>query len=204
MREFLTERDALLVSDEVQAGWGRTGKLFGYEYYGVDVDLICCGKAISGALPLSAVLGRKELLDVDGSLNSTHGGSPLPCASALANLKYLEEHHLAEEAKRKEAILREKFAVMKARFPERIRAIHGMGLAFAAVIVKPGTKELDVELVDRVIERAFEKGVMSIRTMTGTIKVGPPLTIADDALEEAMDVLTESFGEIVSESAGER
>ena len=204
LREFLTERDALLVSDEVQAGWGRTGKLFGYEYYGVDVDLICCGKAISGALPLSAVLGRKELLDVDGSLNSTHGGSPLPCASALANLKYLEEHHLAEEAKRKEAILREKFAVMKARFPERIRAIHGMGLAFAAVIVKPGTKELDVELVDRVIERAFEKGVMSIRTMTGTIKVGPPLTIADDALEEAMDVLTESFGEIVSESAGER
>ena len=61
-----------------------------------------------------------------------------------------------------------------------------------------------MELVDRVIERAFEKGVMSIRTMTGTIKVGPPLTIADDALEEAMDVLTESFGEIVSESAGER
>ena len=88
---------------------------------------------------------------------------------------------------------------MKAKFPDRIAAIHGMGMAFAAVVVKPGTKELDVELVDRVIERAFEKGVMSIRTMTGTIKVGPPLTISDEALVEAMDVLIESMGEIVSE-----
>ena len=73
-------------------------------------------------------------------------------------------------------------------------------MAFAAVIVKPGTKELDVELVDRVIERAFEKGVMSIRTMTGTIKVGPPLTITDDALIEAMDVLMEAMSEVIKES----
>ncbi|MCX4344907.1 MAG: aminotransferase class III-fold pyridoxal phosphate-dependent enzyme [Kineothrix sp.] len=199
LREFLDEKNALLVSDEVQAGFGRTGKLFGYEYYGIDVDIICCGKAVSGALPLSAVLSRAEILDVDGSLNSTHGGSPLPCASALANLKYIEEHHLVEEAKRKEKIILEKFNEMKALFPDRIRAIHGMGMAYAAVVVKPGTKELDVELVDRVIERAFEKGVMSIRTMTGTIKVGPPLTIADDALGEAMDVLKESMTEIVRE-----
>lgn len=199
LREFLDEKNALLVSDEVQAGFGRTGKLFGYEYYGVDVDIICCGKAVSGALPLSAVLSRAEILDVDGSLNSTHGGSPLPCASALANLKYIEEHHLVEEAKRKERILLEKFGEMKRRFPERVRAIHGMGLAFAAVVVKPGTRDLDVEIVDRIIERAFEKGVMSIRTMTGTIKVGPPLTISDEALEEAMDVLIESMGEIIEE-----
>lgn len=196
LREFLSERDALLVSDEVQAGFGRTGKLYGYEYYDVDVDIICCGKAVSGALPLSAVLGRAEILDVDGSLNSTHGGSPLPCASALANLKYIEEHHLVEEAKRKEKILWEKFDEMKSRFPDRVKAVHGMGMAFAAVVVKPDTRELDVEFVDRVIERAFEKGVMSIRTMTGTIKVGPPLTIADDALREAMDVLIESMEEI--------
>lgn len=199
LREFLDEHDALLVSDEVQAGFGRTGKLFGYEYYGVDVDIICCGKAVSGALPLSCVLSRAELIDVDGSLNSTHGGSPLPVASALANLKYIEEHNLVGEAKRKEAILKEKFEELKAEFPDRVKTIHGMGLAFAAVVVKPGTNDLDVELVDRIIERAFEKGVMSIRTMTGTIKVGPPLCISDDALAEAMDVIIESMREIVSE-----
>lgn len=199
LREFLTARKALLVSDEVQAGFGRTGKLFGYEYYEVEVDIICCGKAISGALPLSAVLSRTEIIDVDGSLNSTHGGSPLPCATTRANLIFLEENNLVDEAKRKELILRQKFQEMKMKFPERIVAIHGMGLAFAAVVVKPGTLDLDVELVDKVIERAFEKGLMSIRTMTGTIKVGPPLTIPDDALIEGMDILIESMEEIVSQ-----
>lgn len=199
LREFLTERNALLVSDEVQAGFGRTGKLFGYEYYGVDVDIICCGKAVSGALPLSAVLSRKEILDVTGSLNSTHGGSPLPVASALANLYYLENHNLVAESKRKEKIVRAKFEEMQRRFPDRICAIHGFGLAFAAVVVQPGTRELDIDFVDKVIERAYEKGVMSIRTITGTIKIGPPLTIPDEALSEAMDVLIESMQEIVDE-----
>ena len=199
LREFLTERNALLVSDEVQAGFGRTGKLFGYEYYGVDVDIICCGKAVSGALPLSAVLSRKEILDVTGSLNSTHGGSPLPVASALANLHYLEHHNLVAESKRKEKIVRAKFEEMQRRFPDRICAIHGFGLAFAAVVVQPGTRELDIDFVDKVIERAYEKGVMSIRTITGTIKIGPPLTIPDEALSEAMDVLIESMQEIVDE-----
>lgn len=202
LREFLTERNALLVSDEVQAGFGRTGKLFGYEYYGVDVDIICCGKAVSGALPLSAVLSRTEIIDVDGSLNSTHGGSPIPCASALANLKFIEEKHLVEQAKRKEKIIRRKFALMKEMFSDRICSVHGMGMAFAAVVVKPGTHELDVELVDRIIERAYEKGLMSIRTMTGTIKIGPPLTIPDDALEEGMDILIEAMQEIVHEQNG--
>ncbi len=200
LREFLSEKNALLVSDEVQAGFGRTGKLFGYEYYGVDVDIICCGKAVSGALPLSAVLSRAEIIDVDGSLNSTHGGSPIPCASALANLQYIETEHLVEEAKRKEKIILDKFGQMKDLFPERICSIHGMGMAFAAIVVKPGTKDLDIELVDRVIERAYEKGLMSIRTMTGTIKIGPPLTITDEALTEGMDILIESMQEIVKET----
>lgn len=199
LREFLNEKNALLVSDEVQAGFGRTGKLFGYEYYGVDVDIICCGKAVSGTLPLSAVLSRTEIIDVDGSLNSTHGGSPIPCAATLANLKYLEKHHLVEEAKRKEKIIYDKFMEMKERFQDRICSVHGMGMAFAAVVVKPGALDLDVELVDRVIERAYEKGLMSIRTMTGTIKIGPPLTIPDDALVEGMDILIESMEEILHE-----
>ena len=200
LREFLNEREALLVADEVQAGFGRTGKLFGCEYYGVDVDIICCGKAVSGALPLSAVLSRREILDVDGSLNSTHGGSPLPVASALANLRFIEREHLVDKAKEKEKIVRGKFEELKKRFPDRIAQIHGLGLAFAAVVIKPGTRELDIELVDRVIERAYEKGLMSIRTMTGTIKIGPPLTIPDDALIEGMDIIIESMGEIVSEA----
>ena len=148
---------------------------------------------------MSAVLSRKEIIDVDGSLNSTHGGSPIPCASALANLKYIKKNNLVEEASKKEEILLVKFNELKQKFPDRIKAIHGRGMAFAAVVVKPGTKELDVELVDRIIERAYEKGLVSIRTMTGTIKVGPPLTIPNDALEEGMDIIIESMTEIINE-----
>lgn len=197
LRRFLDKRNALLVSDEVQAGFGRTGKLFGFEHYGIDVDIICCGKAVSGALPLSAVISRADIIDVDSSLNSTHGGSPLPCASALANLRFLEREHLTEAAKKKEEIVRRKFLQLQKHFPDRICAVHGMGLAFAAVVVKPGTRELDVELVDRIIERAWEKGLLSIRTMTGTIKIGPALTIPEDALEEGMDILMEAMTEVL-------
>ena len=199
LREFLTEKNALFVSDEVQAGFGRTGKLFGYEYYDIKPDIICCGKAVSGALPLSAVLANREILDVDMTLNSTHGGSPVPVASALANLQFYEEHDLAYQAKKKEHIIKEKLEKMQAEFPDRIASVHGFGMAWAAVVVKPGTREVDCELVDRVIERAFEKGLMSIRTMTGTFKIGPPLITPEEALVEGMDVLIESMREIVSE-----
>ena len=199
LREFLSSKNALFVSDEVQAGFGRTGKLFGYEYYDIKPDIICCGKAVSGALPLSAVLANEEILDVDMTLNSTHGGSPVPVASALANLKYFEKNDLASVAKSKEHILKSKFEQLQKEFPDRISAIHGFGMAWAAVVVKPGTREIDGELVDRVIERAFEKGLMSIRTMTGTFKVGPPLITPDEVLIEGMDVLIESMREIVAE-----
>ncbi len=199
LREFLTKHQALFVSDEVQAGFGRTGKMFGYEHYGIEPDIICCGKAVSGALPLSAVLSRKEIIDVDGSLNSTHGGSPLPVASALANLKYIQKHNLVDRAKKNEVIIRRKFEELQKYFPGRICSIHGLGMAFAAVVIKPETNELDIELVDRVIERAYEKGLMSIRTMAGTIKIGPPLTIPEDALIEGMDIIIESMGEVLKE-----
>ena len=123
----------------------------------------------------------------------------MPVASALANLKYIQKHDLVNRAKRNEVIIRGKFEELQKRFPDRICSIHGLGMAFAAVVVKPGTFELDIELVDRVIERAYEKGLMSIRTMTGTIKVGPPLTIPEDALIEGLDIIIEAMDEVVKE-----
>lgn len=199
MKKFAEKVDALLISDEVQSGFGRTGKLFGFEHYDVDVDVICCGKAISGALPLSAVLSRSEVIDIDSSLNSTHGGSPLPCASALANLKYLEENDLVNEAKRKGELIKNELLKWKNKYKDRIKAIHGKGMVYAVIIVKPGTEDLDIEFVDKVIERAFEKGLISIRTMTGTIKLGAPLTIPDEALIEGLNIIEESINEIIIE-----
>ena len=87
--DFCRKHDALLIFDEVQAGFGRTGKFWAFEHYGVTPDVICCGKGISSSLPLSAVIGRADIMDQfpPGSMTSTHTGNPVCCAAALANLK---------------------------------------------------------------------------------------------------------------------
>jgi 4-aminobutyrate aminotransferase-like enzyme len=199
MRRFSLETGALLIFDEIQAGFGRTGKLFAYEHYEVEPDLVICGKAISSGPPLSAVLGRAPLIDLDPAYTSTHGGHPLACAAGLANIEVFEREHLIEEAKHKEAIFRGELARWEARFPGRIGRILGRGMIFGVFFTKPGSDELDLEFTDRVVEKALHKGVFSIRTGRGTLKLGPPLNIPDDALLEGLQVYEEAIGEADNE-----
>jgi 4-aminobutyrate aminotransferase-like enzyme len=200
MREFADKYGCLIICDEVQSGFGRTGKLFAYEHYDIVPDIVCCGKAISGAMPLSAVVTRAEIIDVEPTLSSTHGGNPISCASSMANLKYLIENNLVGECAKKETFVRKAFNGYMHKYGEKIKQIHGRGLAFAAIFCKPGTKERDIEIVERIIERAFEKGLMSIRTSTGTIKIGPPLNISESALKEGLEIIDESIAEILGET----
>lgn len=202
MREWATAHQALVGFDEVQAGFGRTGKLFGYEHLGIEADILWCSKAISSSVPVSAVIANHTLLDVDDTLTSTHGGGPLGMAAALAVLDVLDEERLLEEATRKgEWIRAELEAWAKAR-PDYIRDIYGAGMVWAILVREPhGPKagELAVELVDNVCWRAFEKGVLTIQTGCGSLKLGPPLSIPDDALKEALAVLRESLDECIAE-----
>ena len=94
LEKWAKKNDILIVFDEIQSGFGRTGKLFAFEHYNIQPDIICCGKGISSGLPLSAVIGKKELIDIDPSLNSTHSGNPICCAAALTNLEILEDQNL--------------------------------------------------------------------------------------------------------------
>ena len=197
LRKWADDNHAIVIFDEIQAGFGRTGKLFAYEHYEVEADLVCCGKGISSGLPLSAVLGRSELIDVDPSLNSTHGGNPVCCAATLASLELLESENLIVESERKGVILKQELTRIKNHFPSRIE-IFGRGLVFAIHVRKSSTNELDVELVDKIIEKAMQQGVLLIRTGTGTIKIGPPLTIADDALIEGVSVIEEIISDCLS------
>lgn len=199
MRRWTRERDILLIFDEIQAGFGRCGKLFAYEHYEVEPDLVCCGKGISGSLPLSAVLGRGPLIDLDPAYTSTHGGHPMACAAGLANIEIFEKENLVAESARKGKILLAEVERWRARFPGRIGPVYGNGLLFGIFIMKPDWKsplETDVARCDRIIEHALRKGVFSIRTGRGTLKIGPPLTIPDDALIEGLRVLEESMAEV--------
>lgn len=195
-REWATEHQVLLVFDEIQAGFGRTGKLFAYEHYAVDADLVICGKGISGSLPLSAVLGPASLVELDDAYTSTHGGNPLACAAGLGNLRAFESLDLINEAMRKERLMLDILESWRSRYPDRIGAILGKGLLFGVFIQKAGSPELDEYLTNVICERAMEKGVFSICTGRGTLKLGPPLSIPDAALVEGLSVYEECFEEL--------
>jgi len=206
LRAFADAHDILLVFDEIQAGFGRTGKLFGFEHYEVVPDIALFGKGFSGSLPISAVVGRSDIMDMYGpnELTSTHSGNPLTSTAALANIRYILSHDLAGNAcSLGEKALGPKLKEMKSEFKE-IGFVCGVGLAWGVVFVKPGTKEMDGDFALDVVEKAFEKGLLFFAPVGAgaTIKISPPLTITEEALLEGLAVLRECIQEVsISRSA---
>jgi 4-aminobutyrate aminotransferase-like enzyme len=198
LAEFAKKHDMLITFDEIQGGFGRTGKLFVYQHYGIEPDLLCLGKAISGSLPLSAVIGSKKIMDLPeiGSMSSTHSANPLSCAAALANLKYIKAHDLVKESERKGRILHDYLNRLKDRFPDRISYVLGKGLIAGVIFTDFDNNKPDSLFANKVCERAMQKGVLVVHTGRESIKIGPPLTIPDKALIEGLDVLAEAIGEI--------
>lgn len=190
---------ALVTFDEVQSGFGRTGRLFALQHYGVEPDLVCYGKGISSSLPLSAVLGRAEILDIATDLSTTHSGNPVCCAAALANIEVIEEEKLVEKANKTGAILRAHLNKIQQHHPARVYCILGRGLLYAIHLVHPVTKEPDVELTDCILEKAMQKGLLLVRTGRGTLKIGPPLSIPEEAVIEGTAVLQEAIDEVLKE-----
>jgi 4-aminobutyrate aminotransferase-like enzyme len=197
MRRWADDHGALIAFDEVQAGIGRTGKLLAHEHFGVEADLACCGKGISSSLPLSAIVGRRELIDVDDSFHSTHGGNPVCCAAALGNLEAIVDDGLVDAAASTGPVLGERLREIAGRFPDRVLRVEGRGLVWALHLGDAATGQLDGLLGDLVIERCMRRGLLLVRTGTGTIKIGPPLGIPIDAALEGAEVIADALAEAV-------
>jgi 4-aminobutyrate aminotransferase / (S)-3-amino-2-methylpropionate transaminase / 5-aminovalerate transaminase len=197
MRAWADAHGALLVFDEVQGGFGRSGKLFAFEHLGVEPDLLCLGKAIANGVPLSAVLGRRELIDVDSSLNSTHSGNPLLCAASLAAVEVVLEERLPERAARLGAILGDRLAAIQQRFRHAFPEMYGVGMTWCLLPRDPATRALRGDLPPRIAEAAMHKGLMLMSAIGPYVKVAPPLVIEEDALIEGTDVLEECFAEVL-------
>lgn len=195
---FAKRYDSLLVFDDIQGGFGRTGKLFAYQHYKVNPDLICLGKGLSAALPLSAVIGRRQIMDLPdvGSMSSTHSANPLCCAAGLATLQAIEEDNLIAESARKGRILHARLQEIKRRFSYRISYVFGKGLIAAIIFKNPQNQQSDILFPSRVCEKAMQKGLLLVHTGRESVKIGPPLTISDDALSEGLRVLEESILEL--------
>ncbi len=190
------EHDVVLIFDEVQAGFGRTGKFWAFEHYGVTPDIICCGKGISSSLPLSAVLGREEIMDAypPGSMTSTHTGNPVCCAAAMASINKILREKLTENAAALEPVLLAGLKAIQKRHPEVIGNVTASGLVAGMQTVKRGEKKPDHHLAHRIIELCYQRGLLLFAPVGAwgqTVKISPPLTIPRDALEEGLAVLGE-------------
>jgi 4-aminobutyrate aminotransferase-like enzyme len=197
--KFARAQNILVTFDEIQGGFGRTGKMFVYEHYQVEPDLLCLGKGMSGSLPLSAVIGRRSILDLPeiGSMSSTHSANPLCCAAALANIEEIISKDLVSESKRKGVILHKGLRDLQKKYPKYISYILGEGLLAAVLLTDPVTKKPNGLLASQVCEKAMQKGLLLVHTGRESIKIGPPLMIPDAALLEGIAVLGECFKEIL-------
>src|SRR5665213_2131754 len=200
LAQWCREHEIVLIFDEVQAGFGRTGKFWAFEHYDVTPDLICCGKGISSSLPLSAVIGRAEIMDQfpPGSMTSTHGGNPVCAAAALANLKKIIDSNLTGNAARLGVILEAGLAALRQRQADVIGHYSARGLVGGLQMVKAGKKEADAALAHDMVERCFHKGLLLFAPVGAwgqTVKIAPPLTINEEALREGLKVLGEALDE---------
>lgn len=192
---------ALVIMDEVQSGFGRTGRFFAYEHFKIIPDIVICGKAISSSLPLSAVIFNKEISDsMDESFNSTHGGNPVAVAAGHASIKELINKDLINISREKGFFLQSLLEKWQLEMPDYIKEFHVKGLLASVFIINPindGNDKMNYNFVDDIIEIAMRKGLLSIRTGSGTLKIGPPLTIPREAIEEGVNVLKESLLEAI-------
>ena len=196
--KFAKKYNILVTFDEMQGGFGRTGKLFGYEHYEVEPDILCCGKGASSGLPLAIVLGSKEIMDLPdiGSMSSTHSANPLVCVAGHQNLKAMLEDCLIDNSKNLGNIFHQRLNEIKSRYPDHLKYIFGEGLLAALIFMDKNGKPLS-SLCDKISEKAFQKGLLVVHTGRESIKLAPPLSITEEAMLEGVEVIEQCIKESI-------
>jgi len=195
------ERDILFILDEVQSSFGRTGKMFAYEHWGIQPNLLCLGKGIGSGVPISAVVGESRIMDClePGSLSSTNGGNPLCCAAALASIEIIEREKLAERAARLGEMMMARFEAMKECF-EPLGDVRGMGLAIGLeMVTDKHTRTPDPGATKRLVKECWQRGLLLIAPIGfygNVIRIAPPLTIEEELLWKGVDIIEDALSAI--------
>jgi len=197
LQEICRENGILLVIDEVQSGFARTGKLFACEYFGIDPDIIVLSKSIAAGLPLSAVVGRASVMDSTnpGQIGGTYGGNPLACAAALKVLDKIAKENLPGKALGLGETLTRRLCAMQEKY-EAIGDVRGRGAMIGIEFVKSReTKEPDADIVKRIVAYARTKGVIFLNAgiFSNVLRFLPPLVMTKEQAEAGMDVLDEAI-----------
>jgi 4-aminobutyrate aminotransferase/(S)-3-amino-2-methylpropionate transaminase len=199
LRALCDKHGILLIADEIQTGFARTGRTFAIEHSGVEPDLMTVAKSIAGGVPLSAVIGKAEIMDapVVGGLGGTFAGSPLACAAGLAVLEVLEKEKLNNRSLELGARLSARLKQLQARFP-CIGDVRSLGMMVAIELVKNRRADLpDADLTRAVVQAAGRRGLilLSCGLYSNVIRILAPLTIPEAQLEEGLGLLEQSLAE---------
>jgi 4-aminobutyrate aminotransferase/(S)-3-amino-2-methylpropionate transaminase len=197
LRAVCDQHGILLIADEIQTGAGRTGTWFAIEQSGVAPDMITMAKSMAGGFPISAVVGRAEVMDAPapGGLGGTYAGSPVACAAALAVLDVFAKENLLERSRKLGEHLRSRLAALAAKQP-CIAEVRGLGAMVAIELCKNGdVNQPDAELTKRVVQQATRRGLvlLSCGTYGNVIRILVPLTAADALVNEGLDILEASL-----------
>ena len=200
LREICSRHGIVLIIDEIQSGFGRTGKLFAIEHYGVEPDLLLTAKSLAGGLPLAAVVGRAEIMDAPapGGLGGTYGGNPVACAAALAVIEVFAREGLLERAQRIGAMALERMRGWQERF-DLVGDVRGLGAMVAMELVRDrATRAPAAAEAAAMLSEARHRGLLVIKAglYDNVIRLLMPLVTTDDEMTRAMDILEESLAAV--------
>ncbi len=202
LRKYCDEIGALWIDDEVQSGIGRTGAWWAVDHYGLEPDLLCSAKALSSGFPLSAVIGKAEIMDKlkPGMLGSTFGGNPAGCAAALATLNVIEEEGLLERAQEIGAVLKDRLQKLQSKH-KQIGDVRGLGAMIGIEFIKDASKTPDEETVKKIVEVARESGLilLSTGTYSNVIRLLPPINMSDAELNEGLEKLETAINQVLAQ-----
>jgi 4-aminobutyrate aminotransferase/(S)-3-amino-2-methylpropionate transaminase len=201
LRKICDEHGIVLIADEIQTGFGRTGKMFNFEYSGVEADLMTMAKGIAGGFPIAAVVGKSEIMDapLPGGLGGTYGGSPVACAAALAVLEVIEEENLIERSNQIGAIFNERLTSLQNQFPQLILEVRNQGSMIAMELVVDGDAEHpNTQLTQAIIANAAKYGLVLLACgfYGNVIRFLPALTISDELAHEGLNDFSRLFTEL--------
>jgi len=190
------EHGILVIADEVQSGFGRTGKMFASEHFGLEPDILVLAKGIASGMPISAVVASDELMQWrSGGHGSTFGGNPVSCEAAMATIDLLEEGLMDNAAKMGDYLKGRLRALMEKH--ACIGEVRGLGLMLAVDLVKNRvSREPDAELLEKVLHAAFEKGVAFLGCGESSVRIAPPLIVSEKEADVAVDILDQVFAEL--------
>ncbi len=202
LRQLCDDYGIVLIADEIQTGFARTGKMFNVEYANVEPDLITMAKGIAGGFPLAAVVGKAAIMDapLPGGLGGTYGGSPVACAAALAVLDIIKEEHLVERAQQIGAIFQQRLQALQQHYPALILEVRNTGAMIAIELVCDGDVERpNTQLTQAIIANAAKYGLVLLACgfYGNVIRFLPPLTISNDLANEGLDQFCHLFSDVV-------